>query len=516
MMQAAGAMVGQRLGDYELRQLIGIGGMAEVYRGYDVVLQREVAVKVLAGSLASDHSYVERFRTEARRVAALNHPNVVPVYAAGEERGSLYLVMPILSDSLRDLLDRERRVPFAEAVALATQVASGLDAAHAIGLVHRDVKPENVLVDADGKALLTDFGIAREMAPRGSGSAATLSATGLPVGTPEYMAPEQLRGEPLDARTDVYALGMVLYELLTGVLPFVGGTPYDVAVKVITAPLPPPSSHNPSIPPDLERAVLRALARNPAERFPSAADFAMALRRAVSNQGAAATAIVGAAPGHDAPRAADAAAPLHAALAAFSGSLARLKAAFGRPRRARVALAGALAVLLLAGTVGGVLLAARHTPDGGTAGRTGRASPSTGATATATTAPTATPTTAPPSLKISPMPVLLTPDGQGHKFCTATQTVTNTTPRTLRWRWQAPAAPGYQFTVNNGSEMSWPADWSPGIAPGAADTIVVTAECRGTSARTVTVVDDLGHEYSFELAVSSSAAPTATPTQPPD
>ncbi|HEX8035888.1 MAG TPA: serine/threonine-protein kinase [Ktedonobacterales bacterium] len=277
-----GVLIGQTLGDYELISLLGAGGMAEVYRARDLALGREVAVKVLPASLATDPGYVERFRDEARRVATLDHPNVVPVYHYGEEHGLLYLVMPILKESLRDRMTREGVFAPSEAGRIVVQVAAALDAAHNSGIVHRDVKPENVLLNAEGKAHLTDFGISREMEfLRKTGNARTLAASGLPVGTPEYMAPEQLRGGEVDQRADIYALGAVLYELLTGTVPFDGPTPYEVASLVLTAPLAPPSVRNDAIWPDLDQVVMKALDRDAAARYADARSLAIALRNAV-------------------------------------------------------------------------------------------------------------------------------------------------------------------------------------------------------------------------------------------
>ncbi|HEU5441866.1 MAG TPA: serine/threonine-protein kinase, partial [Ktedonobacterales bacterium] len=156
----AGNLVGKTLGRYQLITLLGAGGMAEVYRGRDLSLGRDVAVKVLPATLAADPEYVERFRSEARRVARLRHPNIVPVYEFDEQDGLLYLVMPLVPESLRDRMQRDGLLPISDAIGIAIQVAGALEAAHAQGIVHRDVKPENVLLDADGHALLTDFGIA--------------------------------------------------------------------------------------------------------------------------------------------------------------------------------------------------------------------------------------------------------------------------------------------------------------------------------------------------------------------
>jgi eukaryotic-like serine/threonine-protein kinase len=199
----AGALVGRRLGDYRLEALLGIGGMAEVYRARELALDRAVAVKVLPAALAADSVYVLRFREEARWVAALHHPHIVPVYHYGEDAGLLYLVMPLYSESLRDRLQHagvrhQERLDPDEAIQLVSEIASALEAAHAQGLVHRDVKPENILLDKSGRALLTDFGIARSVSHMQHGRRETIGSTGLPVGTPEYMAQEQLRNAPVD------------------------------------------------------------------------------------------------------------------------------------------------------------------------------------------------------------------------------------------------------------------------------------------------------------------------------
>ncbi len=284
---SGGSLEGKQLGDFQLLGLLGAGGMAEVYRGFDVKLKRQVAVKVLPAALSGDANYVQRFRTEAQRVAALNHPHIVPVYHFGEEGPLLYHVMPLLKESLRDRLERDGTLAPHEAVRLVVQIASALSVAHAAGLVHRDVKPENILLNDKGEALLTDFGIARPvMMSRTGRMAQTLSATGLPVGTPEYMAPEQLRGESIDERADIYALGAVLYELLTGHPPHEAETPYEVAALSLMGEITPPSSLAPGISEALEDVVMIALAADRTARYPDASSFAFAARRAVFPQGA--------------------------------------------------------------------------------------------------------------------------------------------------------------------------------------------------------------------------------------
>ncbi|HEV8193970.1 MAG TPA: protein kinase, partial [Ktedonobacterales bacterium] len=296
-----GELLGKQLGEFRLQSLLGTGGMAEVYRALDPRLGRMVAVKVLPRALAADSNYVARFRDEARRVAALNHPHIVPVYHYGEVmvggQRLLYQVMPILRESLRDRLGRERVLPPAEAGRIAVEVASALEAAHEMGLVHRDVKPENILLDAKGKAMLTDFGIAREaMFLRRPGVVQTLAATGLPVGTPEYMAPEQLRGGAVDQRVDIYGLGAVLYEMLTGTVPHEAETPYEVAALVLTAPLVPPSTLNPDVNRGLEVTVMRALAIWPDDRYPDARSFAEAVAGAIAEPDTLSVPAVGAWP----------------------------------------------------------------------------------------------------------------------------------------------------------------------------------------------------------------------------
>ncbi|HEX9036414.1 MAG TPA: serine/threonine-protein kinase [Ktedonobacterales bacterium] len=284
-MPQEGALVGQTLEGYRLRKLLGVGGMAEVYQAEEPSLHRDVAVKVLPRLLATDPNYVTRFRAEARHVANLSHPNIVPVYTFGEDRGLLFLVMPLLKESLRDRMEREGVIAPKEAGRIAYAVASALHTAHHYGIVHRDVKPENILMDGDDKPMLTDFGIAREIdALAESGAARTLAATGLPVGTPEYMAPEQLRGLPATPQVDIYALGAVLYEMLTARVPHEAPTPYEVATAVLRDPVIAPSRINSEVTPVLERVVLMAMARDPANRYPDMRAFAMDLRDALSGR----------------------------------------------------------------------------------------------------------------------------------------------------------------------------------------------------------------------------------------
>ena len=279
MTQEDGALRGQRLGNYLLLDLLNVGGMAEVYRGRDLTNNRDVAVKVLPPMLAADPQYVERFKYEAALVGKLAHPNIVPIERYGEEGQYLYLVMPLLDGSLRDILNRGERLHPIDAITVGMQIASALAAVHALGLIHRDVKPDNILFSKD-RALLTDFGITRRIESERTGYAPTLAGTGLPVGTPQYMAPEQLDGKQhVDHRADLYALGAVLYELLTGRPPHVADGPYAVAARVLHDPIVPPSQLNPAIWPELDAVVMRALARDPGDRYANAASMRDALQR---------------------------------------------------------------------------------------------------------------------------------------------------------------------------------------------------------------------------------------------
>jgi serine/threonine-protein kinase len=280
--QYRGAFTGIQLASYFLQELIGLGGAAEVYRGTDLTLGREVAVKVLLPILSQDNDFVQRFRDEARRVAALDNPHIVPAYFYGEDQGYLFLVMPLLrGGSLRQRLRAVKRLPPEEAIRITLDVAAALETAHRAHLIHRDVKPENILFNAQGEALLADFGLARILPqdPALWEQHNTTGVYGVPVGTPSYMAPEQFqRTATLDQRADIYALGVVLYEMLTGQVPF-SGTPRDLGTRVTSRPCPLPSTLAPGVWPALDPRVMTALAVRPEARYPTAAAFADALRQ---------------------------------------------------------------------------------------------------------------------------------------------------------------------------------------------------------------------------------------------
>jgi eukaryotic-like serine/threonine-protein kinase len=263
-------------GRYVPQARVGRGGMAAVWRAHDEVLQRDVALKVLHPHLASDPAFEDRFRREARAAAALNHPNVVAVFDWGEGPDGTYLVMELVPGvSVRDVLRVRGRLTPGEALTVLGQAAGGIAAAHQAGLVHRDVKPENLLIGADGTVKVTDFGLARAAA------ATTATFGDAVVGSPHYLAPECVRGEQVGPTADVYALGVVLYECLTGTPPFQGETPMATAVQHTTRAVPPPSAIATSTPRALDEVVARATHPDPAARFADAAAFAHALAEAV-------------------------------------------------------------------------------------------------------------------------------------------------------------------------------------------------------------------------------------------
>jgi eukaryotic-like serine/threonine-protein kinase len=259
-------MIGQLLaGRYELQDLAGTGGMSSVYKARDAVLERTVAIKILHDHYADDPEYVERFRREARALAQLNHPNIVTVIDRGEFEGRQFIVFEhVDGETLKSLVEREGALPIDQAISLVHQVARGLAFAHEHGVVHRDVKPHNVLIDEDGVAKVTDFGIARSIDPSDG-----LTETGTLLGTSEYIAPEQASGQRVDERSDQYSLGTVLFELLTGEPPYSGETFVAIAMKHVREPVPSARKRRPDVSPRLDAIVGRAMSKRPEARFPS-------------------------------------------------------------------------------------------------------------------------------------------------------------------------------------------------------------------------------------------------------
>ena len=263
----------ERLGNrYRVDRLIAEGGMARVYQGTDTILGRRVALKVLSAGLAQDPAFVTRFEREARAVASLNHPNLVGIYDIGADGELHYIVLEYVEgETLDAVIRREAPMPAGRVTSIALSVCEGLAVAHATGIVHRDIKPANVMIEPDGRVKVMDFGIAKT---RTEG----LTEVGSVLGTVKYLAPEQAYGRPVDGRADIYALGCVMYEMLTGRPPITGDTLMEVASRLATEDPVPPSELVPGIPDRLERVVLRALAKNPEHRYPDTATMARDLR----------------------------------------------------------------------------------------------------------------------------------------------------------------------------------------------------------------------------------------------
>ncbi|HZS02548.1 MAG TPA: protein kinase [Chloroflexota bacterium] len=270
-------MIGQTLGKYQLLKELGRGGFATVYQGYDAGLERYVALKVLHPELTRDEVALRRFQREAMAVARMRHANIIIVYEFGEDpvSGSAYIVMEYVEgDTLKGRLGKP--IPLAETQRIIGDVASALDYAHNRGVIHRDIKPANILITNENQVVLADFGIAL-LAQNSS------SLTRGLLGTPQYMAPEQALGEPIDARSDLYALGIVLYEMLAGQPPFRGDSPLATLALQVNAPLPKLRATNPAVPEAVEAMIERALAKDPAQRYPTAAEFRAALQEAAES-----------------------------------------------------------------------------------------------------------------------------------------------------------------------------------------------------------------------------------------
>jgi beta-lactam-binding protein with PASTA domain len=260
-------------GRYRIMRKLGTGGMANVYLAEDQELGRRVAIKILDDRHAGDDQFVERFRREAKNAARLSHPNIVSIYDRGEAEGTYYIAMEYLDGrSLKELILSRGPAPVPIAIDYARQILGALRFAHRHGIVHRDIKPHNVLVDAEGRLKVTDFGIARA-------GASQMTEAGSIIGTAQYLSPEQAKGSPVDQTSDLYSVGVVLYELLTGTVPFSGDTPVEIAMKHLSSVPESPSAHRAEIPRDLDYVVMRALAKDPAERYQSAEEMDADLAR---------------------------------------------------------------------------------------------------------------------------------------------------------------------------------------------------------------------------------------------
>lgn len=266
-----GQVFGQR---YEVTEKLGAGGMAQVYKGKDTILGRFVTIKVLREELLADELLVKRFYSEAQSVARLSHPNIVSIYDVGEEDGKPYLVMEYVEGrSLKEVIREKKKLPYQEAVGIAIQVCRALAHAHEHDIVHRDIKPQNILLTPGGQVKVTDFGIARSTA------STTLTYNGSIVGSIHYLSPEQAQGQPADARSDIYSLGVVMYEMVTGRLPFEGDSGIAIALKHLQEEPVPPRNYAPDLPKDLEKVILRTLRKDPDARPQDARDLARQLER---------------------------------------------------------------------------------------------------------------------------------------------------------------------------------------------------------------------------------------------
>jgi len=260
-------------GRYRIERKLGAGGMADVYLAEDQELGRRVAIKILNSRHGNDDQFIERFRREAKNAAALNHPNIVSIYDRGEAEDTYYIAMEFLDGrTLKELIVGRGAAPINVAIEYARQILSALRFAHRHGIVHRDIKPHNVLVDGEGRVKVTDFGIARA-------GTSQMTETGSIVGTAQYLSPEQAKGGEVDPRSDLYSLGVVLYELLTGKTPFDGETPVEIAMKHLSTTPQPPSKLRPDVPRELDMVVMRALAKSPDERYQSADEMEGDLER---------------------------------------------------------------------------------------------------------------------------------------------------------------------------------------------------------------------------------------------
>lgn len=278
------SLEGQTLGRYRVLESLGRGGMARVYRAYHAQLNRYVAIKVMRSDLADDDSFLARFQREAQAVASLRHPNIIQVFDFDRDGETYFMVMELLEgDNLKnrihDFRVRGQQMPWGEVIRIMLDALAGLEYAHQEGMIHRDIKPANIMLTKRGQAVLTDFGIAQIV------GGTQYTATGVLMGTLEYMAPEQGLHNTCDAQSDIYSMGVVLYEICTQCVPFQADTPLAILMKHVNDPLPLPCSLNPDIPPALEQVILKAMSKQPNDRFPNAAAMVHAIENAATQAG---------------------------------------------------------------------------------------------------------------------------------------------------------------------------------------------------------------------------------------
>ena len=279
-------MIGNIIGNYKIEKKLGEGGMGAVYKGIDMMLEREVAIKALRPELGSQPQVVERFRSEAVTLAKLNHPHIAILYSFFRQADDFFMVMEyVRGETLDNVISRRGTLPCEQAITLFCQALDGIDHAHRFGVIHRDIKPANMMLTDTGTLKVLDFGIARLL------GTARMTKAGNLIGTIEYMPPEQVRGKETDARSDIYSLGILLYEMLTGRVPFASENEYELMRSQIEDQQPPPRQLNPAIPEIVEQAIMRAMAKNPDDRFQTAGEFrALLLSAGVMPTGAPITA----------------------------------------------------------------------------------------------------------------------------------------------------------------------------------------------------------------------------------
>jgi serine/threonine protein kinase len=547
-----------QVGSCVLERPLSITRLGAVFLARQERPHRYVAVKVIHRELARDPEtwqlFLARFQREADATANLEHANIVPIHEFGETGDLAYLVMPYFPEgSLATRLEQQGPLPLTQTVQYVEQIAAALDYAHACGIIHRDVKPSNMLIHPDGRVMLGDFGIARlmhlpdqttQLTPElgDKQSKASLTQAGTALGTPDYMAPEQVQLETLSPATDVYALGIATYELLGGKTPFEGGDVSTVLERHVTLPPPPLRALRPELPTQVEDVIFWALAKDPADRPATAGQFAKALRASLSTEPpdsgngwslhsapslGPVSAVEGQQNGGHQRVLSEGTPPLHRSAALFSATTLPTVASAGGHRRARLLplltklqqprrlLVVALALAVTVAALGTSFLVLHAVSDGkpsasgsglpavltrattttttvptvttATAQPTTAAQPTTTATTVQPTAvplPTATvpvPTPSPtpsPTLMITPRPLVLKPSPQNPNTCLATQTITNTTGQTVGWQWQQPQQGGFHFQINGGPTMDWPKDLQPGIPPGGTDTLTATSNCQ--------------------------------------
>lgn len=338
---------GQMLGPYRIINQIGKGGMATVYKAYQASVDRYVAVKVLPSQLAESKEFAARFQQEARFIARLEHPHILPVFDYGESDGVAYFVMRYLdAGTLKDRMIEGRPLPLDEIDKLFTQLTDALSYAHSHGIVHRDLKPANALIDSQGNVFLTDFGIAKLL----ESASPRLTQTDAIMGTPAYISPEQAQGQTVDRRSDIYSLGIILYEMVTGSVPFVAETPLAVLFKHISDPLPPPSLVRPDVPPSIEQVLLKALAKDPRDRFATVDEFIAAWKRALEQKDTVRSSSEATLP------------PVSAAVPSTSPKPAPATRAASKAGRPTGLIVGCLAALCLVFSIGGVAVLALNLP----------------------------------------------------------------------------------------------------------------------------------------------------------